>query len=90
MLEIGRSINYEIHISPSHNRGFIVKVGCGTFVAKDRQELLCHLTESLENPKRAEDAYSKLGPQAEIAVDEAAPTEDARPVREEVGPLRNA
>ncbi len=69
MLEIGRIIKYEIHIIPSQNKGFIVKVGCGTFVANSRVELLSYLNEYLENPKSVEDEYSKLGPQPETGAE---------------------
>jgi hypothetical protein len=59
-LEIGRVIDRKIVIEPSANKGFIVRSGCGTFVAKNIDELLSGLGEYLRNPDVYEKKYNEL------------------------------
>lgn len=49
-LKIGKAIDYDILISPSSNFGFIVKVGCGRFIAASIDDLLDGLKQFLQMP----------------------------------------
>ena len=48
-MKIGKVSDYDITIEMSHNKGFIVRVGCGTFVAGSIEILLHDLGEYLED-----------------------------------------
>ena len=57
-MKFGRAINYDVLITPSANRGFIVKCGCGHFAFSAKDELLHALKEYLEDPEATEAAYN--------------------------------
>lgn len=58
-MELGYAIPYDIHIRRSANKGFIVKVGCGEFVARNKTELLNDLGNYIEDPEKWEQEYKK-------------------------------
>ena len=58
--KLGFAIKHDITIRPSANMGFIVKVGCGEFVAENDVSLLAQLTEYLTHPIDLEEEYNKL------------------------------
>ena len=66
-MELGKVINYNIQIEPSSNNGFIVKIGCGKFVAENVTSLLNGLKAYLENPKEWEKKYNSLNTPVETA-----------------------
>ena len=59
-MKLGYAIPNEIRIKASANWGFIIKIGCGEFVAKDATELLDIGQDYLSNPKKWEEEYNKL------------------------------
>lgn len=59
-LEIGRVMMFPIAIEPSANNGFVVRVGCGTFVAESVDSLLSQLREYFEDPEKYHKAYNGL------------------------------
>jgi len=63
-MEIGKAIKYNIQIEPSMNMGFIVKVGCGEFVAKNKKELIENLIQYLNNPEQTEKQYNAVNTDA--------------------------
>lgn len=58
-MKLEKAIPYEIRITPSDNMGFLVRIGCGTFTAENRTNLLAMLSEYLQNPKGLEEKYNK-------------------------------
>ena len=58
--KLGFAIKHKIIIKPTANMGFIVKVGCGEFVAENDVSLLAQLTEYLRHPADLEEEYNKL------------------------------
>ena len=68
-MKLGYAIPHEIRIRASANLGFIVKIGCGEFVAVNEKVLLDDLTEYFANPKQWEKEYNELPGGGEI-VDE--------------------
>ena len=70
-MKLGYAIPHEIRIRASANMGFIVKVGCGEFVAINKHVLLDDLAGYLGNPKKWEEDYNKLpGNPQEVATDD--------------------
>lgn len=69
-MELGKAINYKITIEPSQNYGFIVKIGCGRFVAENVDNLLKNLSDYLHHPEEWEKRYNEISPDT---------PEDARP-----------
>lgn len=59
-MDLGRACKYNIGIEPSANNGFIVKIGCGRFVAKDREQLIEDLDEFLKAPEKWEKKYNDI------------------------------
>jgi len=59
-MELGKVIKCTITIEPSSNNGFIVKIGCGKFVAQDKDVLLKDLSEYLKNPEAWEMRYNEI------------------------------
>lgn len=78
-MELGKAINYEIHIMPSANKGFVVHIGCGMFVAADKASLKDQLGEYLDNPQKFEKAYNEIQPPAPEGIEEVPQREDAPP-----------
>lgn len=71
-MELKKAIPYHIHIRPSANNGFIVKVGCGEFVAETVSNLITGISAFLINPDKYVQEYNdKMG-------GEEVPTETAR------------
>jgi len=58
-MELGYAIPYDIHIRRSANKGFIVTIGCGDFVARSKAELLNELVNYIEYPEKWEREYNK-------------------------------
>jgi len=58
MPEIGKVINYDIDIKPSHNKGFIVKIGCGHFAFESVRTMLDALELYLSNTGKWEKMYA--------------------------------
>jgi hypothetical protein len=54
--DIGRHSDYTITITPTMNRGFIVRIGCGEFVFQNHKALLAGLRKYLDDPEK----YIKL------------------------------
>ena len=72
-MKLGYAIPHEIRIRASANMGFIVKVGCGEFVAANAQELIHDLDEYIANPKDWEKEYNELPSGGEAEVERASP-----------------
>ena len=70
----GKTIPYDIKITPTMNNGFIVKVGCATLVFSDNEGLLQFLREYLADPKKLEKEYNLAnhanGPEPASMVDD--------------------
>lgn len=58
-MKFQKAIPHPITITPSHNDGFIVKVGCGTFVAETKESLLENLKKFLDDPDKVAAEYGK-------------------------------
>ena len=61
MITLKRAIKHRITIEASDNNGFLVRIGCGTFVAETKKSLLAKLTEYLEDPEKLEAKYYEMG-----------------------------
>ena len=59
-MKFGKLINYGVTIHPTHNEGFIVKVGCAEFSFTNKNDLLIALEEYLDNPGEYEKEYNKV------------------------------
>jgi len=57
-IEFGKAVPYDIVIKPSHNKGFVVRVGCARLVFTDPHELVDALREYLEDPEAVEKRYN--------------------------------
>lgn len=53
-IDFGKAIPHDIVIKASSNNGYIVTVGCATFVAEDPSTLIAGLKQYLKDPKAAE------------------------------------
>ena len=60
-MRLGYAIPRDIIITPSGNMGFVVKIGCGIFVAESTDSLEKKLTTYLDNPEKWEKKYNDLG-----------------------------
>ena len=70
-MKLGYAIPHELRIRASATMGFIVKIGCGKFVAVSKEALLDGLREYLGDPKKMEEEYNKLpGNPQEVAPDD--------------------
>lgn len=49
--ELGRKIPHDILIEPSDNMGFIVKIGCGKFVAESAEMMIAGIIKYLDDPE---------------------------------------
>ena len=58
-MKLGKAIKHEITIKASNNMGFIVNVGCGTFVYQDVEKMLKDMKDFFKDPEKAEKAYEK-------------------------------
>jgi hypothetical protein len=56
--EIGKHSDYTITITPTMNRGFIVRIGCGEFAFQNHKALLTGLRKYLDDPKKYEKLYN--------------------------------
>lgn len=59
-MKLGYVIPHDIRIRASANMGFIVKLGCGEFVAINKHVLLDDLGEYLRDPDIWEKKYNDL------------------------------
>lgn len=82
-MKLGKIINYKITIEPSQNNGFIVKIGCGKFVAENVHSLLVGLDDYLKNPGLWEKEYNNMSPDQPEATIEVA-TERPEDIEERV------
>lgn len=57
-LEFGRAIPRDIKITPSDNKGFIVKCGCGTFAFSNKDDMLVAMKEFIGDPETVEKRYN--------------------------------
>lgn len=68
-MKLGYAIPHEIRIRASANMGFIVKIGCGEFVAANTTTLLMDIEKYITEPDKWEKEYNALpgrsGPDAE-------------------------
>lgn len=60
IMKLGYAIPHEIRIKASANMGFIIKIGCGEFVAAHGGILIENLNDYLADPKKWEEDYNKL------------------------------
>ncbi len=67
-LKIGRLIARPIIIDASSNNGFIVKSGCGKFVASSIDDLLEKLKNYLDDIEGYENQYNKMGQDETVEV----------------------
>lgn len=65
-MKLGYAIPHKIIIRASANMGFIVKIGCGEFVAADRIGLINSLNVYLEDAVKWETEYNKLPGRGEV------------------------
>jgi len=82
-MKLGFAIPHEIRIKPSANMGFIIKIGCGEFVAKNQGDLFDGLKDYVSDPIHWENEYNKL-PSREVATDSENRPEPLRPIREAI------
>jgi len=61
-IKFGQAVPYDIKIQASKNNGYIVTVGCGTFVFENNESLIEALRQYLDDPKKAEEEYNKAWP----------------------------
>ncbi len=71
-MELGYAIPHDIRIRASANMGFIVKVGCGEFVAANGACLLEAIDEYIGNPDKWEKEYNALPGRGGHVVEEVA------------------
>ena len=69
-MKLKKAIPYDILIRPSANNGFIVKIGCGEFVAETKSTLKEGLNDYLDDPDKYVQDYNK-----NMAEEIPAPTE---------------
>ena len=75
-MEFGKALPYDIKITPTHNKGFIVKVGCCTAVFTDKKSLIGALDEYLSDPSGIEQLYiSKCALVDAVRVERPSPPE---------------
>ena len=59
MVEFGMAIPYDIRITGSANKGFILTVGCCTCAFTDIEDVLEAIKEYVKDPKAMEAAYNE-------------------------------
>lgn len=59
-MEFKRRINHEVKIAPTHNDGFIMKIGCGRFAYIDPNAMLSDLRDYLNDPEGTEAKYNNM------------------------------
>lgn len=77
-MKLGYAIPREIRIRASANMGFIVRIGCGEFVAKTIPDLSIALEEYLHDPAKWEKEYNDAPGRKNMPDGEARP-EPPRP-----------
>ncbi|GAG76787.1 unnamed protein product [marine sediment metagenome] len=92
-MDLGKAINYKITIEPSHNKGFIVKIGCRIFTFTTSELLINCLDEYLRNPEKWEKEYNESHG-GEITENERPQTQseasDRQPTKSSVSWLRSS
>jgi len=71
-MEFGNPLPYDINITGSNNKGFIVKTGCCTSVFTDKKEMLAAIADYINDPEKAEKEYAasnKNCPTNALAID---------------------
>ena len=58
-MEFGKAIKYGILIEPTDNKGFIVKVGCGTFAFSNKEDLKEAFNGYMDDPEGFEKKYNE-------------------------------
>lgn len=58
MIIFGSPIPYDIRITGSSNKGFIVAVGCATLTFTDTEEMIHAIREYIQDPEGVEKAYN--------------------------------
>jgi hypothetical protein len=58
-MEFGNALPYDIKISGSHNKGFIVKAGCCIAIFTEKEKLLEAIGEYIDDPKGMEKKYNE-------------------------------
>jgi len=53
------SLPYDIRISGSANKGFILNVGCCTCVFTNKKEMLSAISDYIDDPKKMEKEYTQ-------------------------------
>ncbi len=60
MSELGKACKFTITIEPSHNKGFLVKIGCATLTFHSKDALITALEKFLRDPEGWEKEYNKV------------------------------
>lgn len=71
-MEFGNPLPYDIVITGSNNKGFIVKTGCCTSVFTDKKAMLSAIEDYINDPAKAEKEYNVSNnncPRNALAVD---------------------
>jgi len=58
-MEFGNPLPYDIVITGSNNKGFIVKTGCCTSVFTNKKVMLAAIEDYINDPKKAEKDYNE-------------------------------
>ena len=58
-MEFGNALPYDIVISGSNNKGFIVKTGCCTSVFTDKKVMLAAIEDYINDPEKMKKAYNE-------------------------------
>jgi len=58
-MEFGNALPYEIRISGSHNKGFLVHVGCCMCVFTDKKTMLAAIEDYINDPKKMTLEYNQ-------------------------------
>jgi hypothetical protein len=67
------SLPYDIRISGSANKGFILNVGCCTCVFTNKKEMLNVISDYIDDPKKMEKEYTQSTQNARPQVVDARP-----------------
>ncbi len=84
MGEFGKVCQHSIKIEPSHNKGFLVSIGCCTLTFHSKDAMITAIERYLREPERWEKEYNKVC-QCD-AVEEATDTEATERPRPEGNP----
>jgi len=58
-MQFRKAIIGDVIITPSHNNGFIVKVGCGIFIFESVAQMCSELANYLNNPNEYQKEYEQ-------------------------------